>query len=57
MEPTQSFEENAEKIISERKEMQRYYRERTHFQSLIEPGIEKLLEINQYMQMEHIIEK
>lgn len=29
MEPTQRFEENAEKVISERKVMQRYYREMT----------------------------
>lgn len=50
MEPTQRFEENAEKMISERKEMQRYYHEMTHFQSLIEPGIEKLLEVNQFLQ-------
>ncbi len=62
MEPTQRFEENTEKMISERKEMQRYYRGMTHFQSLIEPGIERLLEVNQYMQydnrqMEDVIEK
>jgi len=62
MEPTQRFEDNAEKMISERKEMQRYYREMTPFQSLIEPGIERLLEVNQYMQydnrqMEDVIEK
>lgn len=50
MEPTQRFEENAEKMIPERKEMQRYYRETIHFQSLIEPGIEKLLEVNQFLQ-------